>query len=56
MSLYVEIYNMYAWGYTCSYMNKVSQMKIFFGDQNIQIFGKVTTIFILASIYFTVLQ
>ena len=29
-SLYLEIYNMYAWGYICSYMNKISQIKFFF--------------------------
>jgi len=48
MSLYLEIYSMYAWGYICSYMNKLSQVKIFFREKILTFLDKKAIIF-----YFT---
>jgi len=44
MSLYLEIYNMYAWGYICSYMNKLSQVKIFFREKIFTFLNKIVII------------
>ena len=46
MSLYLEIYSMYAWGYICSYMNKLSQVKIFFREKILTFLDKKAIIFI----------